>query len=121
MKEFDALDPELWEVINTGEEVRKLIYKGSVNSPLKPGRPRSNEEYGLTQGSPLSPILAIIALDSWKALRRSTGKRLLYADDGLFFDNVDELEAAPELKAQSFDLGVEFNLKKSGRVKKRNN
>jgi hypothetical protein len=53
-----------------------------------------NDLYGLTQGSPLSPILAVAAIDAWEALKLIKPKLLAYADDGLLYDTeeIDELD-----------------------------
>jgi hypothetical protein len=116
--EVDKLDPELWHVFNKGLDHMKLIYKDSEWSPLRAERPKNNMEYGLTQGSPLSPILAILAIDEWKALRPVTGGRVLYADDGIMYNNSKETPIpAPELHIIMEDLGVTINEKKSGMVK----
>jgi hypothetical protein len=58
--DIEPRDPELWEEKYTEIERDKRynLYKLQSKSPW-----RKNSEYGLTQGSPLSPILCILTLD----------------------------------------------------------
>lgn len=114
----DPLDPEMWPVFCTMKSGIALHHHGGLDSPLKGNRPQHPGEYGLGQGSPLSPILAILSLDKWRALIPTTGWRILYADDGLFYHNNHDLPyPAPELRVVSNDLGVTINEKKSGMIK----
>lgn len=83
----DKKDPELWE-----ENLNSFgMFEEEFQTPMK-----RNREYGFTQGSPLSPTLAITALDEFL---KSTGaleleeqgiiELVFYADDGLIFCKYD--------------------------------
>jgi len=118
LEDVDKLDPELWHRFNSPREQEGLLYWRGKDSPLRPNRPRSNEEYGLAQGSPLSPILAIMVLNKWKSLSSTTNKILMYADDGFFYsNNPDDLVPNADWWLDRDEIGVKFNEKKTGLVK----
>lgn len=105
----DPFDPELWEEFS-------IKSKFQLRSEAPSAYP--NEIYGLTQGSPLSPILAVAAMDAWEAFKTLKAKLIAYADDGLLYspDTIDELELGA--KVAKYNLGVKINWEKSGHIKK---
>lgn len=105
----DPFDPELWEEFS-------IKSKFQLRSEAPSAYP--NELYGLTQGSPLSPILAVAAIDAWEALRLLKSKLLAYADDGLLYDDelIDELDL--KAKVDKWNLGVKVAWEKSGHIKR---
>lgn len=104
----DPFDPELWEEFS----IKK---KSQLRSEAPSAYP--NDLYGLTQGSPLSPILAIAAMDAWEAFRELKSKLIAYADDGLLHDTNKIDESELEKKVNKYNLGVKVNWEKSGHVK----
>jgi len=131
---IDLEDPELWEKVNDPQEQIKLIRKRGLTKPGSPGLLQSNNWYGFTQGSPLSPILTIMCLEKWRPLWLSPWRTTLYADDGLFSTSQDYIDLGGgnhhpwpvrdpldhkwnSKNEVSFDLGVKFNREKSGWVK----
>jgi len=105
----DPFDPELWEEFS-------IKSKFQLRSEAPSAYP--NELYGLTQGSPLSPILAVAAMDAWEALKLLHANLIAYADDGLLYDTkeIDELELGA--KVAKYNLGVKINWAKSGHIKR---
>lgn len=91
----DPKDPELWE-----ENLNSFdMFEEEFSEPMK-----SNRQYGFTQGSPLSPTLAIVAIDEF--LRVTGAKELreqglidyvFYADDGIIFTKYDTTKASKEI------------------------
>lgn len=118
---YDPLDPELHKQFKKEPDQvtwEENLYKyGSLPSSGKAYVAKDPKQYGLTQGSPLSPVLSLIALEQWWLIQPSWGDRLLYADDGLFFHPAPDYIPAPQMEEHLHDLGVHINVKKSEMVK----
>lgn len=75
------------------------MFEENFSEPLK-----RNREYGFTQGSPLSPTLAITALDEFLNLtgamelkQKGLIDMVFYADDGMIFCKYSSEEKSREI------------------------
>jgi CMP-N-acetylneuraminic acid synthetase len=70
---------------------------------------------GVAQGAPTSPLLSMLILNT--AFARFKNKLSMYADDGyIYFDDDGYLDN--EDFSVFKDFGIEFNMEKSGYVKR---
>jgi hypothetical protein len=82
------------------------------------GYRRGFRSTGLAQGMALSPILSVLTLIVLDELEAKGIKNVLFADDGLFYSNLDLdfLKIAQEL-LDSHGIGARFNMSKSISIK----
>lgn len=105
-------------LINEFEHMmKKLIHKGSTyEEVITAPRPMSYlyRVRGVPQGAPTSPVLASLALHE-SILDRGVDT-IMYADDGLYYGNIDQPLITPNSNIVS--ANIRFNLSKSGWIKK---
>jgi RNA-directed DNA polymerase len=103
------------------QKLLRLIRRCLRNSILMEGGLVEKQDVGTPQGSPVSPILANIylnsVLDEWFDEHwRGKGEMVRYADDGVFvFNDMDTAEQFQKsLTERMNEFGLKLNLEKSG-------
>jgi len=96
--------------------MKTLLRKGDSETVIKSPRPIgfAYRVKGVPQGSPMSPVLATMALEN-SILDRGM-KTLMYADDGLYYGNIDQPVITPN--SGIIESNIHFNLDKTNWVKR---
>jgi len=96
--------------------MKKLLSSWKYEDVITAPKPFSSmyRMRGVPQGSPTSPVLASLALEG-SILDRGM-KTIMYADDGLYYGNIDQPVITPNNGI--VDSNIEFNLSKTNWVKK---
>lgn len=71
---------------------------------------------GMAQGSPLSPLLSLVALEE-TLFKMFPNNVIMYADDGIIYGGDEITENSIRNKLEGMDFGVSINWDKSGWVK----
>lgn len=101
-------------LLNEFEHMMKnLINKGNYQDVITAKRPLSYmyRVKGVPQGAPTSPVLASLALEN-SVLDRKGLNTLMYADDGLYYGDIDQPVITPN--SGIVETNIRFNLDKSG-------
>lgn len=93
------------------QQMKKLIHTGTIKEIIEAPRPMSNlyKVRGVPQGAPTSPLLSTLALEN-SILNRGVNT-LMYADDGLYYGDIDQPLITPNSGMVS--ANIYFNLEKS--------
>lgn len=97
-------------------KIKDLVHKGSSYEDIVKAQDRHLSTIysglrGVPQGSPLSPMLASLAMEG-SILDRPGLKSLVYADDGLYYGKIDQPIITPNTGMVKGN--IKFNLDKSG-------
>lgn len=111
------LSEEEQEILNRSEViVRDPLHVWSFREPSNEDKYVNVSVKGMAQGSPLSPLMSLLALEE-TLFKWFPGKVIMYADDGIIYGDdltADELS----LKLSSLRMGISTNWSKSFWVKK---
>jgi retron-type reverse transcriptase len=93
--------------------IKKLVHKQDFEGVINAPRPISYmyRLRGVPQGAPTSPVLANIGLHN-SILDRPGLKTIMYADDGIYYGDINQPVITPNSGIVS--ANIHFNLNKSG-------
>lgn len=96
--------------------MKKLIMSGTPEEVISAPRPigYTTRLRGIPQGASTSPLLATLTLEN--AIMDRGVKTVMYADDGLYYGDIDQPLITPN--SGILEANIHFNLEKTGYVKR---